>query len=124
MAAHYSQVLKKLLQPEDKLASVIDTYDTLGKILEKLQEAREGKYLSAEDLNYLAINSLFSLGYYSFWQAYGGVLRPLMLQAIAKEGNIVEEFFVEAVPMALTTLMPNRQEDYLQMREMTRKAFN
>lgn len=123
MAVHYSQVVKKLIQPADKMSSVIDTFDVLGQILERVQKIRDGEYVSESDIQYVVVHSLFALGFFPFWQAHGGVLRPILLKVLSEKGNVVENFFIDAIPMALTTAMPNRQLEYTDMRESVKKAF-
>lgn len=120
---HYTHVCKEMLKPEENLISVIDTFDNLGQILERLQKFRDGKHVSENDAVYITVNSLFALNFYPFWQAHGGVMRPLLLSAIEKEGDIVENFFTEALPTALTIAMPNRQLEYGEMRKRVVHLF-
>lgn len=121
--AHYSFVIKEMLKPEEPLKSVIDTFDNIGQILERLQKLHEGKYFSKEEGNYIVVNSLFALNHYPFWQAHGGVMRPILLQAIAKGGNVLEDFFIDAIPTAMTIAMPNRQMEYENIRSNAKKLF-
>lgn len=121
--ADYTYVCKEMLKPENQLISVIDTFDNLGQILTRLQKFRDGKHVSEQDAAEITVNSLFALNFYPFWQAHGGVLRPILITAIAKEGNIVENFFTEAIPTALTIAMPNKQLEYVEMRKRVIKLF-
>ena len=121
--AHYSHVCKEMLKPEQNLISVIDTFDNLGQILERLQKYRDGKYVDESDAVYMVVNSLFALNFYPFWQAHGAVLRPILISAVAKEGNIVENFFIDAIPTALTIAMPNRQMEYPDIRKRVIHLF-
>lgn len=121
--AHYSYVTKEMLKPEKELMSVIDTFDNLGQILEHCQKAREGKHFSKKDSEFITVNSLFALNFYPFWQAHGGVMRPILLRAMAMEGDLVENFFIDAIPTALTIAMPNRQLEYEHMRKQVKHLF-
>lgn len=120
--AHYSYVMKQMLQPEDRFVSVIDTFDTIGQVLEKYNKVKE-KEFNESDVIYIITQSMFGLGFYPFWQAHGAALRPIMLNALNSEGDIIENFFVEAIPMAMTTAMPNRQTEYFDMKEQAKKLF-
>lgn len=120
---HYSYVCKEMLKPEKQLGSVIDAFDVIGQILERVQKFRDGKHVSEEDAKYIIANSMFSLGFFSFWQAHGAVMRPLMMQALSSDGDVIENFFVEAIPTALTIAMPNRQMEYQEMRDRARELF-
>lgn len=120
---HYSYVCKEMLKPEKQLGSVIDAFDTIGQILERVQKFRDGKHVSQEDAEYIIANSMFTMGFYVFWQAHGAVMRPLMMQALASEGNIAENFFSEAIPTALTIAMPNRQMEYNEIRKKVKSLF-
>lgn len=120
---HYSQVVEKFLQPKEQLASVIDTYDVIGTVLETAQAAREGKFVDPKDINKMIINSMFALSYYPFWMAHSAAIRPLLLQAFFKDGNIVKNFFAEALPTALTIAMPNRQMEYDEIRKRVIAEF-
>lgn len=112
-----------MLKPEKQLGSVIDAFDTIGQILERVQKFRDGKHVSQEDAEYIIANSMFTMGFYVFWQAHGAVMRPLMMQALASEGNIAENFFSEAIPTALTIAMPNRQMEYNEIRKKVKSLF-
>lgn len=120
--AHYKDVIKELLVPEDKLSSVIDTFNTIGEILEERQRVKKGEYISTENIDKIILKSMYVLGFYPFYNAHGAVLRPLLLQAFEKENPIVE-FFSEAIPTALTIAMPHKQEEYFRLKKVVRSKL-
>lgn len=122
---HYKDVIAEMLKPEDKLASVIDTFLALGKVLEARQKVVKGEYFSKEDIDDVIIHSLFTMGFFPFFTAHGSAIRPLFLQAIQSgKESFIEDFFSEAIPCALTIAMPHRQGDYAEIRRTVREKFS
>lgn len=119
---HWKDVIKELLVPEEKLSSVIDTFNTIGEILEERQRVKNGEYISTETIDKIMLRSMYVLGFYPFYNAHGAVLRPLLLQALEKENPIVE-FFSEAIPTALTIAMPHKQEEYYKVKKVVRQKL-
>lgn len=121
---HWKDVIADTLKPEDKLASVIDTYLAVGEILEMRQKLVDGKYFSKEDFDKAVLHGMYTLGFMPFWNAHGAGLRPLFLQAIGSDSKTTtQDFFIEAIPYALTIAMPLRQSEYSDIREMVRGKF-
>src|SRR5690625_4548431 len=120
--AHYKDVIKELMVPEEKLSSVIDTFNTIGEILEERQRVKNGEYVTTDNLDTIILNSMYVLGFYPFYNAHGAVLRPLLLQALEKDNPIVE-FFVEAIPTALTIAMPHKQKEYYTVKKVVRSKL-
>lgn len=120
--AHYKDVIRDLLKPEDKLGSVIDTFNCIGEILEIRQKAAKGEYFSKEDADKLIMRGMYVLGFFPFYHAHGAVMRPILLDALESDDPI-EDFFVKAIPAALTIAMPAKQEEYYKLREVVRQKF-
>lgn len=121
---HWKDVVAKMLVPNEKLGSVVDTFVALGEILEARQKVVKGEYFAVEDFDKAVVSSLFTLGFFPFFMNHGLVLRPLLLQAIqSKSPTFLEDFFCEAIPCALTIAMPHRQLEYASIRDATREMF-
>ena len=122
--AHYKDVLAQTLQPNEKLGSVIDVYIALGEVLETRRKIAKGEYFSKKDFDKAILHAMFSLGFMPFWNAHGGGLRPLFMMAMSSEkDSFLEDFFIEAIPYALTVAMPLRQSEYGELRDMVRENF-
>lgn len=122
--AHYKDVLAETLQPNDKLGSVIDVYMALGEILETRRKVAKGEYFSKEDFDKSMLHAMFTLGFLPFWNAHGGGIRPLFIMALQSEKDtFIEDFFIEAIPYALTIAMPLRQKEYAEIRTLVREKF-
>lgn len=119
---HYKDVIKELLVPEDKLSSVIDTFNTIGEILEERQRVKNGEYITTDNIDKIILRSMYVLGFYPFYNAHGAVFRPILIQALEKD-NPVLEFFAEAIPTALTIAMPHKQEEYYALRKVVRQKL-
>ena len=120
----WKDVLAETLKPQEKLGSVIDVYIALGEILEARQKLVEGKFFSKEEFDKALLHGMYTLGFMPFWNSHGAGLRPLFLQALAAENkNTIPNFFIEAIPYALTIAMPLRQSEYSEIREMVRSKF-
>lgn len=122
--AHYTRVIKEILTPEDSFKSVIDTFDSLGQMLETYDKVRANKVITPEDIQRIMFYGMFTMNFYPFWQAHGAVMRPLLIKAMQQnERSSVEAFFEDALPTALTFLMPNKQLEFSQVAEMVRRKF-
>lgn len=119
----YTKIIDKYLEPKDKLVSVIDSFDAIGKVLKVAQRVKNRQTIASNDINEVVMNSMYTLGFYPFWQAHGQVFRPIMLKALSSDNDIVKDFFVEAIPTALTIAMPNRQLDYFNISESVKDDF-
>jgi hypothetical protein len=121
---HWKDVIAQVLEPKEKLASVIDTYIAIGEILEARKKVASKEYFSLEDFDKAMLNGMFTLGFFAFWQAHGHAIRPLFLQAIQSEKTtFIEDFFSEAIPCALTIAMPHRQLEYAEIRKVVQLKF-
>lgn len=121
---HWKDVLAEMLQPQEKLGSVIDTYMALGEILEKRSHVKDSKNLKLEDYDKALLYGMFTLGFMPFWSSSGAGLRPLIMQAFAKDPKeAIPFFFTEAIPFALTVAMPLRQHEYDQIRQVVKAKF-
>jgi hypothetical protein len=121
---HWRDVIAETLVPNDKLGSVIDCYIAIGEILEQRSKVAEGKYFELNDYDKVILHSMFTLGFLPFWNANGAGLRPLIMQAFAKDKKeCITFFFTEAIPYALTIFMPLRQNDYSEIRQMVKQKF-
>lgn len=121
---HYKDVLAKMLEPKDKLGSVLDTFLAIGRILEARQKVKRGEYFSVDDLDKIINSSMFSLAAFPYWAAHGMTLRPLFLKAIySGSDNFLQEFFIDAIPTALTTAMPHNQDKFPDYRKQTEDLF-
>lgn len=122
--AHYTKVIKEILQPNDKFTSVIDTFDDLGRMVETYQKVRDKKIVTEEDLQFIMFFGMFTINFYPYWQANGAVIRPILINALQqKERPCIEVFMEEALPAALTLLMPTKQLEYDDLRMLVRKRF-
>jgi hypothetical protein len=120
----YKDVLAETLQPNDKLASVMDTYLALGEVLETRRKVAKGEYFSKEDFDKVILHSMFTLGFLPFWNVHGGGIRPLFIMALQSDKeSFLEDFFIEAIPYALTIAMPLRQKEYADIRKMVIEKF-
>lgn len=120
----WKDVLAETLKPQDKLGSVIDVYLALGEILEARQKLTEGKFFELKEFDKALLHGMYTLGFMPFWNSHGAGLRPLFLQAMASDSkNTIPNFFIEAIPYALTIAMPLRQNEYSEIREMVRAKF-
>lgn len=120
----WKDVLAETLKPQEKLGSVIDVYLAIGEILESRQKVVDGKYFTKEDFDKAVLHGMYTLGFMPFWNSHGAGLRPLFLQAISSNTkNTIPDFFIEAIPYALTIAMPLRQAEYAEIREMVRAKF-
>lgn len=119
---NYKDIIKDMLKPEDKLASVVDTYLTIGEILEDRQKLIDGKNFLQADMDRVILKTMYVLGFYPFYNVHGAVLRPLLIHALDTD-NAIESFFVEAIPTALTIAMPQKQEEYISIRNRVREKF-
>lgn len=121
---HWKDVIAETLQPNDKLGSVIDVYLALGDILETRRKVAKGEYFSKDDFDKSILHSMFTLGFLPFWNAHGGGLRPLFIMALQSDKDtFLEDFFIEAIPYALTVAMPLKQAEYAEIRIMVREKF-
>jgi hypothetical protein len=121
---NWKDVIAEVLVPSDKMSSVIDTYLALGEILEHRQKVADGKYFERKDFDKAILHSMFTLGFLPFWNAHGAGLRPLFIQAMLSEDkHSIQNFFIDAIPYALTIAMPLRQSEYGEIREMVRGKF-
>ena len=120
----WRDVLADTLTPKEQLGSVIDVYLALGEILEQRQKLSEGKYFERIDFDKSILHAMYTLGFMPFWNAHGAGIRPIFMQAILSEDkDTIQNFFIEAIPYALTIAMPLRQREYGEIREMVRSKF-
>jgi hypothetical protein len=121
---HWKDVVAEMLEPKDKLGSVIDCFLAIGEILEQRAKIAEGKYFDLAEYDKAMLHSMFTLGFLPFWSSHGAGLRPLIMQAFAKDKkDMIPFFFAEAMPYALTIAMPLRQHEYPVIRELTIQKF-
>lgn len=115
---HYKEVVLDMLKPHTQYASAIDTLLAIGKILETREKLTKGTGFTAEDFDESILNAMFALGFYPFYNYHGGSLRPLFIQAVQSgKDTFVVDFFKEAIPCAITCMLPSRQSDYSQIRK-------
>jgi hypothetical protein len=121
---NWKDVVADTLKPNEKLGSVIDVYLALGEILETRKKIAKGEYFSKGDFDKSILHAMFTLGFLPFWNAHGGGVRPLFIQALQSEKDtFIEDFFVEAIPFALTIAMPLRQAEYSDLRKLVMEKF-
>ena len=120
---HWKQVIEEMIQPKEKLGSVIDTFMTFGEIFEARERLEKSQGSTKENANEIMMKGLYVLGFYPFHQAHGSVLRPILLRALASDDPI-KEFFIDAIPTALTIAMPPKQAEYMSIRETVKEKFN
>lgn len=121
---NWKDVVAEMLKPNDKLGSVIDTFLAIGNILEVRQKVVKGEYFEPKDYDKSVVDAMFTLGFFPFYIAHAGSIRPLFLQAIQSDNkNAIEDFFAEAIPCALTIAMPHTQLEYSDIRNKVRQKF-
>jgi hypothetical protein len=121
---HWKDVVAEMLEPKDKLGSVIDCYLAIGEVLEQRAKIAEGKYFELAEYDKVILHSMFTLGFLPFWGSHGAGLRPLSMQAFTKDKkDMIPFFFTEAIPYALTIAMPLRQHEYPVIRDLVKKKF-
>lgn len=119
---NYKDVIKEFLIPQDKLGSVIDTFNTIGEILETRQKVKDGTFNGTDDVDAIILRSMYVLGFYPFYNAHGAVLRPILINALEKDDPI-KAFFVDAIPTALTIAVPYKPEIYKPTRDKVIAKF-
>lgn len=120
--AHYKDVIKETLIPEEKLGSVIDTFNAIGEILETRQKVKDGTFSGTKDVDKIIIRAMYVLGFFPFYNAHGAVFRPILINALEKDDPI-KAFFTDAIPTALTIAMPYNQEAYPDYRKKVVEKF-
>lgn len=122
---NYTQVVKEMLEPNDSYQSVIDTFDTLGKMLETYDKLKNNKIISKEEVQHIMLHGMFSINFYPFWQAHGAVLRPILINALqcSDDESSVIVFFQDAIPTAMTFLVPHKQLEYSEIKQKVKQRF-
>lgn len=120
---HYKDVIRELLVPAEKVGSVIDTFNTIGEILELRQKVAKGEYFGKDDVDKIIMRSMYVLGFYPFYNAHGATFRPLLLQALESDDPI-NEFFIMAIPTALTIAMPHKQEEFYKIKDVVKRKLS
>jgi hypothetical protein len=111
---NYKEIIKEMMQPKDKLGSVIECFDTVCEILEA-RNRMIGKEVDKKDLDVMLVRILFSMHMITFWQAHGGVMRPMILNAM-NSTSPVNAFLIDAIPAALTIADVKRHDEYNDIR--------
>lgn len=113
--AHYKDVIKQVLVPEEKLGSVIDTFNTICEILEVRQKVKDGTFNGTKDVDSVIHRAMYVLGFYPFYNAHGAVMRPILINALESD-NPIHTFLIDALPTAITIALPYKPENYIPVR--------
>lgn len=119
--SNWKSVIDEMLQPKEKLGSVIEAFTTICEIFETREKMINGS--NKIEVDKLLNRCLFSMTIITFWQAHGGVLRPMIMTALASNDPI-KTFLTEAIPAALTIADSSKHDEYMALRYKTIELLN